>query len=286
MAMLTSIHYAMLLLVTPSWQHQWVMAVNDLAGMRKDTVITEYTVVTVTDHGLDDPGFEFRQRQKIVFSRRVQTCYTVQPASLSRNKSWRLGRGWNVGLPSLRWHLAQPGRHNCQLYAPAALYPQGKFLVLTSVRGWVDPRTTECVQELGHLKISKDPTGNQTRGLPLCGTVPQPNAPPLAPFNENRSYFPGLNRPGRELISCPVWVELYLCSPYTFMTWTGKTLPFRAVICRGLVKTTTQKVKLKLGLFSPHRYLLQWHFYYNQRIQEIRNKVYERSNECTASLKL
>lgn len=38
-------------------------------------------------------------------------------------------------------------------------------------------------QGLGHLKISKDSTGNRNRGLPSRGAVPQPNArldpPPL-----------------------------------------------------------------------------------------------------------
>jgi hypothetical protein len=29
---------------------------------------------------------------------------------------------------------------------------------------------------LGHLKISKNPTGNQTRDLQFCGAVPQPTA--------------------------------------------------------------------------------------------------------------
>jgi hypothetical protein len=38
--------------------------------------------------------------------------------------------GWIVGRPSVPWHLAQPGRQSCQLYAPGERYPQGKFLVL------------------------------------------------------------------------------------------------------------------------------------------------------------
>jgi len=33
---------------------------------------------------------------------------------------------------------------SCELYAPAAPRSQGNFSVLFSVRGWVDPRTTEC----------------------------------------------------------------------------------------------------------------------------------------------
>jgi hypothetical protein len=34
---------------------------------------------------------------------------------------------------------------------------------------------------IGHLKISKEPTGNQTRNLPSCGAVPQATAPLRVP---------------------------------------------------------------------------------------------------------
>ena len=34
---------------------------------------------------------------------------------------------------------------------------------------------------IGHLKISKDPTGNRTRNLLCYGVVHQSTAPPLAP---------------------------------------------------------------------------------------------------------
>jgi hypothetical protein len=55
---------------------------------------------------------------------------------------------------------AQPGRHSCQLYAPAALYPKSSPLVLISVIVWVDPRITECGQkDRVSSKIPRTPTG-------------------------------------------------------------------------------------------------------------------------------
>ena len=38
----------------------------------------------------------------------------------------------------------------------------------------VDRRVLNADRRLCHLKISKDPTGNQTRDLPSCAVIPQP----------------------------------------------------------------------------------------------------------------
>jgi hypothetical protein len=96
-----------------------------------------------------------------------------KPTHYRPGETLRVAGGWGEAP-----RISRQSAYKCgKLISPKhrlPLPPQGRSLVIISVRNWAKTRT-------GRIRSRKNPNdtiAKRTRGFPACSTVPQPNVPP------------------------------------------------------------------------------------------------------------
>jgi hypothetical protein len=94
---------------------------------------------------------------------------------------------WLTRGPQVRKHWPRQSSErwawNFEPYAPVDLYHPGRFLVLMSVRGWVNPRAIAQLEAVGKWTNFNYRISFRTRDIPACSIAFQPTTLPRAAYN-------------------------------------------------------------------------------------------------------
>jgi hypothetical protein len=104
----------------------------------------------------------------------------VQQSHYRPGQALGVPEGW--GSQILRQTAQAGGKVVSPTHQPPL--PQEIFLVLISVRGWVDPR---AIVRIMSMKNFNDNVGNRFRDFPVCSAVPQPQRHRVPPGDESTS---------------------------------------------------------------------------------------------------
>jgi hypothetical protein len=131
---------------------------------------TESPITNLKEHPFCGIRVVARGKAETWRSQRALIKVKVKQSHYRAWQALRVPGGW--GSQILRQSAHEVGKVVSTTHRPPL--SQEMFLVLISVRGWVDPRAIVQPKGLCQWKKSTDTIGNRTGDLPVCRAVPQP----------------------------------------------------------------------------------------------------------------